>query len=1129
MANYKILLVEDDGIEAMDIKRRLESFGYEVPYVASRGEEVIDKALDISPDLILMDITLKGEIDGIQAASRIKKIGIPVIYLTAHSDESTVQRAKVTEPYAYIIKPFDSLELKYAIEIALYKKSVDKLRIKAENDLKMANLYNRSLIEVSLDPLVTIGPEGKITDVNNATEKITGYSRDELIGTDFSVYFTEPEKARKGYQHVFNEGMVRDYSLEIRNKNGDVTPVLYNASVYRDQSGKVVGVFAAARDITERKRTENILQARYRLLKFANSHSLDELLTAALDEIELLTGSKISFYHFLEPDQKTLSLQNWSSNTLKKMCNAEGKGRHYDITQAGVWVECVHKRRPVIHNDYNSLSYRKGLPEGHAPVIRELVVPIFRGNLIKAIIGVGNKSSYYDENDIETLSQLGDLSWDITERKIAEEELKNANLYNRSLIEVSLDPLVTIGLEGKITDVNKATEKITGYSRDELIGTDFSDYFMEPDNARKGYQRVFMEGMVRDYPLEIRNKNGDVTPVLYNASVYRDESGAVVGAFAAARDITERKQVEKALKASEEKYRSIFEDSFDGLFITSPEGKILDMNKKGIEMFGYHTKDDVRDLDLTRDIYANPKDRIRIISMVNEQGSAEYEVVVKKKNGDKMITQCSLTAVKDESGLINSYRGIIRDITERKKADERIQMLARIVESSDDAIISKSLKGIITSWNKGAENIYGYSAEEIIGKNVSLLAPKQLKNEIMELIKTIKRGERVFHYETIRVRKDGEKINVSLTLSPIFDGSRNLMGISTIARDITGRKKADEALRLSNIYNRSLIEASLDPLVTIGPDGAVTDVNMATEKVTGYSRVELLGSDFSVYFTEPEKAREGYQRVFKEGFVRDYPLKIQHKNGDVTPVLYNASVYRDESGVVVGVFAAARDVTKLNKAENDLKKTIKEKNLLLSEVHHRVKNNMQIISSLLNLQTNYVTDDKTINILKESQDRVKAMAILYEKLYLSDDLTEINFEEYIQGLLKGLFYTNNVEEGQVGVAIEIDNIFLNIETSIPCGLIVSELVSNSLKHAFPKGVKGKIRLSLKSVGDKFELIVSDNGIGFPKDLDFRNTGSLGLQLVNSLVNQIDGEISLDKSDGTRFKILFNELKYKKRI
>ena len=373
-------------------------------------------------------------------------------------------------------------------------------------------------------------------------------------------------------------------------------------------------------------------------------------------------------------------------------------------------------------------------------------------------------------------------------------ELKSASKYNRSLIEVSVDPLVTIGPKGKITDVNKSTESVTGYSRDELIGTDFSDYFTEPEKARDGYQQVFKNGTVMDYPLEIKHKNGHFTPVLYNASVYKDDNDEIIGVFAAARDIT----------------------------------KI-------------------------------------------------------------------------------------------KKAEEEIQKLANIVESSEDAIISKTFDGIITSWNKGAKTLYGYSQDEIIGKNISILIPPHLKDEYKRFTNLILRGERVYHYERERIRKDGKVIDVALTLSPIFDLSGKLVGISTIARDISIRKKAEKKLEYASKYNRSLIEVSVDPLVTIGPKGKITDVNKSTESVTGYSRDELIGTDFSDYFTEPEKARDGYQQVFKNGTVMDYPLEIKHKNGHITPVLYNASVYKDDNDEIIGVFAAARDITQMKNVENKLK------------------------------------------------------------------------------------------------------------------------------------------------------------------------------------------------------------------
>src|SRR2546427_108621 len=253
--------------------------------------------------------------------------------------------------------------------------------------------------------------------------------------------------------------------------------------------------------------------------------------------------------------------------------------------------------------------------------------------------------------------------------------------------------------------------------------------------------------------------------------------------------------------------------------------------------------------------------------------------------------------------------------------------LAAIAESSDDAIVGKTLDGIITSWNPAAEKLYGFTEQEAIGKSFSFLMSPNRATELAQILGRIKKGEKIDHYETERKRKDGTIFDVSVTLSPVKDAAGNVIGISSIARDMTGRRQASQ-------YARSLIEASLDPLVTISPDGKITDVNEATIKVTGVPRERLVGSDFSNYFTEPEKAREGYQQVFAKGFVTDYPLTIRHKNGRLTDVLYNASVYKDVRGNVLGVFAAARDVTESTRVTREFAET---KNFLNNILQSSIK------------------------------------------------------------------------------------------------------------------------------------------------------------------------------------------------
>ena len=422
-------------------------------------------------------------------------------------------------------------------------------------------------------------------------------------------------------------------------------------------------------------------------------------------------------------------------------------------------VEILDKiRRGIQVEHYETIRVRK---DGIAIAVSLSVSPIHdaQGNVIGA----------------------SSIARDITERQRADEQARAASQYARSLIEASLDPLVTISTTGKITDVNDATIKATGVSRDKLIGTDFSDYFTVPGRAREGYEQVFSMGSVTDYPLTIRHKNGRLIDVLYNATVFKDAGGKVLGVFAAARDITAQKQASQYA-------RSLIEARLDPLVTISPEGKITDVNEASAQITGT-PRENLIDTDFS-DYFTEPE---------------------KAREGYKRVF---------EEGAVSDYPLTIR-------------------------------------------------------------------------------------------HKNGKLTNVLYNATVFKDAGGKVLGVFAAARDITAQKQASQ-------YARSLIEASLDPLVTISPEGKITDVNEATIKVTGVSRERLIGTDFSDYFTQPEKAREGYQQVFSKGFVTDYPLTIRHKDGTLTNVLYNASVYKDVRGNVLGVFAAARDVTAQKKAEAEV-------------------------------------------------------------------------------------------------------------------------------------------------------------------------------------------------------------------
>jgi PAS domain S-box-containing protein len=608
-----------------------------------------------------------------------------------------------------------------------------------------ASQYARSLIEASLDPLVTISAEGKITDVNEGSIKVTGVPREKLVGTDFSDYFTEPQKAREGYQQVFARGFVTDYALTIRHKDGRLTDVLYNASVYKDSAGKVLGVFAAARDVTEQKQ---------------------------------------------------------------------------------------------------------------------------------------------------------------------------ASQYARSLIEASLDPLVTISPEGKITDVNEGSIKVTGIPREKLIGTDFSDYFTEPEKAREGYQQVFAKGFVTDYPLTIRHKDGRLTDVLYNASVYKDAAGKVLGVFAAARDVTAQKQASQYA-------RSLIEASLDPLVTISAEGKITDVNEGSIKVTGI-PREKLIGTDFS-DYFTEPEKAREGYQQVFAKGFVtDYPLTIRHKDGHQTDVLYNASVYKDSAGKVLGVFAAARDVTESKSVmrefTETKNLLDNILQSSIKySLIGKDLEHRILSWNEGAHRNYGYTSEEILGKNSEILhTPEDVKSGSVKLLLETAFEKGLAEGEFWRVRKDGARFAASVVVTRRNDAAGNPIGYLLMSSDISEKKRAEEQLRSASQYSRSLIEASVDPLVTISPEGKITDVNEATIKVTGVTRDELIGTDFSNYFTEPEKARDGYQQVFAKGSVTDYPLTIRHRNRHLTEVLYNASVYKNAEGAVLGVFAAARDVTAQKRAEAEI-------------------------------------------------------------------------------------------------------------------------------------------------------------------------------------------------------------------
>jgi PAS domain S-box-containing protein len=385
-------------------------------------------------------------------------------------------------------------------------------------------------------------------------------------------------------------------------------------------------------------------------------------------------------------------------------------------------------------------------------------------------------------------------------------------------------------------------------------------------------------------------------------------------------------------------------------------------------------------------------------------------------------------------------------------------------------------------------------------------------------------------HESILMAKNSSKIPVEIATH--FFKLQGKEVILAISRDITERKRAEKELKESEQKYRTLFNSSPDYTILIGTNGKLIDVNEAAQKAVGLSKEELIGKNFTklglLLDEEMPSHMENVSHILKGKHIKPHESKFIDKNGEIRHAeTYLTPLEKDNEIYAFNVIS--HDISERKKAEEGIKASLKEKELLLREIHHRVKNNLQIINSLLSLQTRYIKDEGTLNIFKESQNRVRSMAIIHEKLYNSSNLVKIDFEEYVKDLANNLFYTYKINPYNIKLNTDIDNILFDIETAIPCGLIINELVSNCLKHAFNGLNKGKINITLNQIGEEFTLSVSDNGIGLPEDFNFTNTDSLGLLMINNLVKQLDGTIELDKNGGTTFKIIFKELKYKERI
>ena len=735
-------------------------------------------------------------------------------------------------------------------------------------------------------------------------------------------------------------------------------------------------------------------------------------------------------------------------------------------------------------------------------------------------------------------------------------------------------------------------------------------------------------------------------------------------------NIKDLTQTETTLRKREEKFRIVADYTYDWGYWIRPDGSFEYMSPSCEQVSGYTVQEFMDNSHLLDDII-HPDNRALVFEHRTRHGGADeidpVDLRITRKDGEVRWIGHVCRPVFSDDGTLLGRRVSNRDITERKNAEEELKQkndeLNAINEelSATQEVLRQNIDSLAKTEialkaandfleqrvmerteqlekavkDTGIERQRLYDVLETLPVYVCLLnaeyhmpfANKYFRENLGEshgrccydfLFNLTEPCETCETYTVMKTKAphhwywtgpNGRDYDIYDFPFTDTDGSFLILEMGI---DITERNKAQEAIKQVSAYNRNLIEVSLDPLVTINPDGKISDVNAATTVVTGFSRKELIGTDFSRYFTEPDQAKAGYEMVFRDGAVTDYPLEIQHRDGHITPVLYNATVFLDESENIAGVFAAARNISKRRKAEvalqkahdeleervqqrtaelaktnihlesevderkkaeeelrrryedlntinkelstiqeklrqnvselekneenlrqNELKlkEALAEKEVLLSEIHHRVKNNLTAFISLLSLDGSYEDTKEGRALRKDLQNRARSMALIHETLYRTGKFSNVEMEIYLTNLVG---YIAGSYKGSTAIRTVVDagGVSLDLARATTAGLIINELVTNSFKYAFPPGfdcmaARGEtctIRVSLVCEDGTYVLIVADNGCGLPPELDPLSTKSLGLKLVNFLGrHQLRAKIGAHMDKGTKFIFRLNNI------
>ena len=702
--------------------------------------------------------------------------------------------------------------------------------------------------------------DGSLVAVNPAALEMLGLDRDQFLGRtsyhpEWRVIKLDGTELTSD-QHPSMVALrtsepVKDYVAGVYNprRQGFVWMNITATPLFREGEEQPYQVIVTLHDITEQKRLNDIHLARLHLLRFAETHTLEEILVATLDELERLTASVVGFYHFYDAERQDLHLQAWSTRTSRDFCRAEGKGTHYPIAQAGVWVDCIQAGKPVIHNDYGALPHRKGLPDGHAPVLRELVVPVTRGGRVVAILGVGNKPQEYTETDVSTVSLFADQAWDIAEKKRTDDRLLLAAHRYELLANTSLEAFFVMTPERRIIFANTAACHMYGYDQEEWLSLGIRDLeaVESEDEFREHGEHVRESGHDR-FETRHNRKDGQIIDVGVSVS-FNAETGEML---AFCRDITEQIATEHKIIQASREWRRTFDTIPDLIAIIDPDYRIIRTNRAMADALNVLPREAVRLICYQHVHGTDAPPPFCVHAQLLADGQEHSAEIYEERLGGWF--QVTASPLHDEAGRLTGSVHVVHDITTRKRAEEELreskELLALFMKHSPlyafIKVVTPTESRVVTVSDNFVELI-GMPGSEMVGKTMEELFPAAFAQKI-----TADDWSVVAEGNELTLEEDFKGRHYTTLKFPLELSGKYLLAGYTI--DITERKHIEEgvlrAKEVAEAANRAKSEflANMSHEIRTPMNAIIGLGHLALQTTLTSRRLNLLQTVFDVAF-----------------------------------------------------------------------------------------------------------------------------------------------------------------------------------------------------------------------------------------------------------------------------------------